>query len=252
MAKVLFAGAHPDDEVLMACVAIVEHVLAGHDVHIVTLSRSLSSVVFDYLNGTDPGPGHSSISTWWGVPHAPADEGYEILTPDEFGAARIHERDTAINCLRSGIGTITTHETPDLLGGFTTQQVTDALLVVCDQINPGGPVWLKSHSHLVDDHPEHVAVGQAIEALKSSDVSRFGNVRHYVLPRYWNDSRLTQVTESWDWPTNASVAARAVNALRAYGAWDPPISYAIGYHSVYSDMFAPMLTAPGVRNMYHP
>jgi LmbE family N-acetylglucosaminyl deacetylase len=245
MAKVLFAGAHPDDEVLMSCVAIVEHVLAGHDVHVVTLCRSLTSVVYGHLNGT-------STSSWWGVPHVPADEGYEILTPDEFGAARIHERDTAINCLRSGIGSITTHETLELINGFNAQQATDALRTLCDEINPGGPVWLKSHSQIVDDHPEHIALGQAIEALKSSDVSRFGNIRHYILPRYWNDPRLAQVAESWDWPTNASVAARAVNALRAYGAWDPPNSYAIGYHSVYPDMFAPLLNPPGVRNMYHP
>jgi len=111
---------------------------------------------------------------------------------------------------------------------------------------------LKTHSHIVDDHPDHIATGQGARLLAAADPARFGNLRHYILPRYWADPRLSNpaVVEHWDTPTDATVSARAINGLRCYGAWAPPDSYAIGYHSVYSDMFAPLLAATP-KCLYH-
>lgn len=260
MAVVLFVGAHPDDETLAMGVAISEHVAAGHDVHVLTLNRSTGSVVRDYLNGV-------TASGWWGshILHVPADEGYAELGESTFGVARVGERDRAVGCLRSGLGAVTLHEA-GLTGGFTVAEAQAAILATCDAIAPAPttPVWLKGHTYLVnaghpiDDHPEHITTGQAIEALGATDPTRFGNRRHYVMPNKWADAAVLAYITSvfgagwpkWDTPTDATISERVVNACRAYGAWAPPTSYAIGWHSVYSTMFAPVLASP--RCLYHP
>ena len=245
MATVLFAFAHQDDETLAAGVAIAEHVVAGHDVHVLCLSTGATSGVLDVLNGVGANP-------WWGVPHNPAAEGYPVLTEAQFVAARNAELVAAVNCL----GSVTIHY--GNLTVVTPATVAAEIERVADVVAPTGPVILKTHSHLVDVHPDHIAAGQAAVNLKASQPARFGDVRHYILPRYWdttvaaNRDMLALVVEKWDTPTNADIKARATNAARCYGAWAPPASYAIGYHSVWTDMFAPLLASPGPRSLYHP
>lgn len=245
MAVILFCAAHPDDETLGMGVAIAEHVAAGHDVNVLVMSRSVGSAVKDFLNGV-------STSGWWGVPHDPAAEGYTPLTSGEFGQARIDECRRALDTLATGLGTITLHES-GLTGGFTSTDAQNAIVAVSDVINPGGPVRLKGHTWVtqLDAHAEHIAVGSAMKALKAANPTRFGDVRYYILPQYWNDPDLNLVTESIDWPTDAGISARALNACRVYGAWAPPHSYAIGHHSVFSTMFAPLMTGSGPRCMFH-
>lgn len=260
MATVLFVAAHPDDETLAMGVPIAEHVAAGvHDVHVLTLNRSTGSVVRDYLNGT-------TASSWWGthILHVPADEGYAVLDEPAFGDARIGERDRAVDCLRSGLGPVTLHDA-GLTGGFSAAAAQAAILAVADAIAPAGVVWLKGHTylvaaapHAVDDHPEHLAAGQAIVALKAADPVRFANTRHYVMPNKWTDSAVMAFIQAqcgvgwpkWDYPSDAAIGERVVNAARAYGAWAPPASYAIGWHSVYGSMFAPLLAGP--KGLFHP
>lgn len=244
MAVVLFAFAHPDDESLGACVAIPEHVAAGHDVHVLMMTRGTNSGARRALAGEE-------IVHWWGVAHNPAAEGYTAPDPDGLGVLRLAECRAALDAVASGLGaSITLHE-----GGLLDTQVTlgDAqaqILAVADLIAPGGVVWLKGHTHVVDDNTDHTNIGKALRALAAADPARFSNVRHYVLPRYWTDTRLSQVAEAWDYPTNTVIGAHAIHALWCYGAWAPPNSLAIGYHSVWSDMFAPILA--NTRNMYHP
>lgn len=216
----LFVAAHPDDETLAMGVAIAEHVVAGQDVHVLWLTRGEASGVRDDINGAD-------TSAWWGVDHDPATEGYTALSQSQFGAARIAEAENAMSCL----GGVTIHEAglPD--GGVTQQDAEDAIVATADTIAPGDPVRLKGHSHTVDDHSDHLAAGNAILALGDNQPTRFGDRRYYVLPYYWTDPRLSLVAESWDNPATAEVEARVVNACRAYGAWSPPHTYAIGWHS---------------------
>jgi len=250
LAVVLFVGAHPDDETLMAGVAIVEHVIAGHDVHVLVMSRSPGSVVLDELNGA-PVP-----SPWWGVAHDPTAEGYSPLSAVEFGQARIDETAAAVRAMSSGLGTVTLHEA-GLAGGWSAADAQAVILATANAINPAGPVWLKTHTYCVttpsvEDHPEHIATGLGARQLATADPVRFGNLRHYILPRYWTSAGLAdpRIAEKWDLPTDATVAARAINGARCYGAWAPPDSYAIGYHSVYIDMFAPLVATP--KCLYHP
>jgi LmbE family N-acetylglucosaminyl deacetylase len=240
MSPALFVAAHPDDEVLAMGVAIAEHVAAGQDVHVLWLTAGIGSVAQSHLNGT-------STSTWWGVAHDPAAEGYATLTDAEFGAARIREAVNAVRCLATGLpGTLTAHE-----AGLTAPNQADAeaaILAVADAIAPGAPVRLKTHSPVVDNHPDHVAAGTAVQALHAADPVRFADPRYYILPPYWSDPRLSQVTEKWDLPTDAAIANRAKNACRAFASWSPPHTFAVGYHSVPS-YFAAIDANP--RCMYH-
>ncbi|MEU7650782.1 PIG-L family deacetylase [Micromonospora taraxaci] len=227
LSPALFVVAHPDDEVLGMGVALAEHLAAGQDVHLLWLSRGTASGARDQLNGT-------AVSAWWGVAHDPATEGYQPLGADEFGAARIAEGTAAVRCLAAGTaGTLTLHEAGLQDGAITQADVEAAIVAVADRIAPGSPVRIKTHSHIVDNHSDHVAAGRAARALHDGNPTRFGDLRQYILPPYWSDPRLSQVSEAWDAPTDAGITQRVRNAIRAYGAWSPGLgSFAIGWHSV--------------------
>lgn len=244
-APALFVAAHPDDETLAMGVAIAEHVAAGQEVHVLILTDGEGSGAIDTINGT-------ALSNWWGVLHNPAAEGYAPLTPATMAAARVQEARTALACLAAGLpGTLTFHQAhlPD--GGVTQAAAQAAILVVADEIAPGAPVRIKTHTHIVDNHPDHLAAGLASRALKAADPARFSDLRHYIEPPYWSDSRLSQVAEIPDTPADAGITSRVFNASRAYGAWAPASgAYAIGYHSVYTTFFAPLLAAP--KSLVHP
>lgn len=244
MATVLFAFAHPDDETLAAGVAIAEHVAAGHDVHVLWMTRGEGSGVLAYLNGM-------TTSTWWGALHNPAVEGYATLDATALGAARIAEATAAVRCLASGLGSVAVHEAGLADGGVTQAGAEAAIVAVADAITAGA-VRLKGHTWRpeLDSHPDHIAVGAAIKALGDVDPGRFGDRRYYPLPAYWSDPDLTLVAESWDTPANAGIAARVVNACRSFGAWAPDRgSYAVGWHSV-PDQFATVQATP--KSLYHP
>lgn len=249
MSLALFTFAHPDDETLAAGVSIAEHVAAGQDVHLLLVTRGKASSVRAKLNATSPTP-----SSWWGVMHDPAVEGYanpnplvEALDMDAFGEARFSEYQAATNAMKSGLpGTLTLHEAglPD--GGVTVFDAQNAILAVCDEIAPGLPVRLKGHTWVpqLDAHPDHIAIGAAIKQLGTDNPSRFNDRRHYLLPGYWTDPDLSLVGEAWDLPSDAGVSARAVNAARAYGAWAPDVGrFAIGHHST-GAYFAQVIATP--------
>lgn len=234
---VLFVVAHPDDETLAMGVPLVEHLASGQDVHVLLLTDGEATGAIDVLNGV-------GVSSWWAVQHVPALEGYPVLDPAGIVAARAAEHATALTSMAAGQpGTLTHHEAhlPD--GGVTKAAAYAAILAVCDQVAPGQPVRIKGHSPVVDNHPDHVACGQALVQLSADDPARFSDRRHYVLPAYWSDPRLAQVTHSWDNPGSPDIAARAVNACRAYGAWAPPVRLAVGWHSV-PGMFATLMVTP--------
>lgn len=239
----LFAFAHPDDETLAAGVAVAEHVRAGQEVHVLWLTAGEASGVRQVLNGT-------GTSAWWGVPHDPAGEGYPALTAVDFAEARDVEAGNAVRALASGYpGTLTVHHAALPDGGVTQPAVAAAVDVLREDIAGGGPVRVKTHSWLVDDHPDHVAAGQAVKGLAAADPDLWPSPRYYILPAYWADGRLSQVADVWDLPADSGVAARCRNAYRAFGAWSPPRTYAVGWHSVPAQ-FGTLDAGP--RSLYHP
>ncbi|WP_196279342.1 PIG-L deacetylase family protein [Catellatospora vulcania] len=243
-APALFVAAHPDDETLAMSTAIAEHVAAGQDVHVLLLTDGEGSGTINVINGTTTSP-------WWGNRHVPTAEGYAPLTATTLAAARVIEAQTALRCLAAGLpGTLTVHRASLPDGAVTSATAQAAIVAVADQIAPGGVVRLKGHSPTVDNHADHLAAGQAMVALATSNPARFSDRRHYILPMYWTDSRLSLVTESWDGPTDAGIAARVRAAVRSYGAWSPAQgSYAIGYHSV-ATMLDQLMSTP--KCLQHP
>jgi LmbE family N-acetylglucosaminyl deacetylase len=241
MPPVLFVSAHPDDETLSMGVAIAEHVAAGRDVHVLWMTGGGQTGARKLVNGTGTSP-------WWGTQHDPAAEGYPALTFEECAAARLREARNAVRCLASP-GTVTVHEAgyaSESVQTFDQEQAVTAIEAVVDQI---GPAHIKGHTWLVDNHADHLAVGGAIKALAQADPSRYLLPRYYVQATYWSDPRLAQVADSWDNPTNAGITARVRNAIRAYGSWSPPYTYAIGRHSV-PGLFDTIDAAP--KCLYHP
>lgn len=241
-APALFVAAHPDDETLAMGVAIAEHVAAGQEVHVLLLTDGTATGVINMLNAT------GSQSSWWGVPHDPAAEGYAPLTRAWIGAARVAEAEAALNCLSAGLpGTLTVHRAGLQDGAVTRDEAGAAIVAVADEIAPGVPVRLKTHTWLVDNHPDHIAAGAAAKLLAQD--ARFSDLRHYIESPYWSDARLSKVSTAWDTPGSAAVGVRARNACRAYGAWQPPHSYAIGYHSV-AAQFNTIAATP--KCLFHP
>jgi LmbE family N-acetylglucosaminyl deacetylase len=237
LAPALFVAAHPDDETLGMGVPLVEHVAAGQDVHVLLLADGDGTAARDVLNGV-------GVSSWWAVQHVPAAEGYPVLDVAGIVAARAAEHATALAAMSAGLpGTLTHHQAHMQDGAVTKAAAYAAILAVCDLIAPGQPVRIKGHSQTVDNHPDHVACGQALAQLSTDDPTRFSDRRHYVLPAYWTDARLSQVTHSWDLPGTPDVANRVVNACRSYGAWAPPGRLAVGFHSVPA-MFATLMATP--------
>lgn len=238
----IFAFAHPDDACLAAAVPIAEHVAAGIDVNVLWLTDGTTSGVLGWLNG-------SGTSSWWGVPHYPADEGYDPLTPEEFGAVRIAEEATALKCLSAGVGTITTHRAGLISDSVTAADVKDAIRAVADEIAPGNPVWVKTHTYLtaMEAHPDHLAAGNAARQLATED-ARFASPRFYVESNFWSVTPPAGTSMHWDTPANADVKNRAINAYRSFGAWSPPEKFAVGWHST-ATLFATGTANP--KSMYH-
>jgi LmbE family N-acetylglucosaminyl deacetylase len=243
MPPALFVFAHPDDEVLAAGVAVAEHLAFGRDVHVLWLTDGGTTGARNALNGGAPAP-------WWGVVHQPAAEGYAPLSVADCAAARIREATNAVRLLGTGYpGPLTLHRAQLQDGAYTQVEAEGAIAAVADHIAAGAPVHVKVHTWLVDDHPDHIAAGRAAKALNAADPVRYPAVRYYVLPPYWSDARLSQVAETFDNPTDAGIAQRVRTACRAYGAWSPPHTYAVGYHSV-PTYFAAIDTNP--KCMVHP
>lgn len=245
-APALFIGAHPDDIVIMAGVAFAEHLMAtpSQDISALTLTAGTASGILNVLNG-------AGISSWWGVQHNPAQEGYPPVTVAQFGDARVAENTAALRELGLGYpGMLAIHQDSLPDGAVTSAAAYTSILAVCDTIAPGAPVRLKPHTWLVDNHPDHLAAGLAVKQLKVDFPARFSDVRYYVEQPYWTDSRLSQVSEGFDTPANAGITTRFVNAVRCFGAWQPASgAFAVGQHSV-PGIFATLLATP--KSMVHP
>ncbi|MBQ1064464.1 PIG-L deacetylase family protein [Micromonospora sp. C41] len=239
---VIFCVPHPDDETLGAGVAIAEHVAAGRDVHVLLMTKGTSSGAIDKING-------SLWSPWWGAPHNPTVEGYQPLDATTLGVARLREIRAALGCL--GVAADRLHFAWDLIGTepldtqVTVAQAKAAIRALHAQVmadNPNsGNCGLWTPTHLVDNNSDHTNIGKASQQLGAEDPVVWADRRYWVIPPYWNDPRLNQVTgRMWDTPTDAQIANRVRNACRAYAAWGPEQGmYAFGYHSV-ADMFAAM------------
>jgi LmbE family N-acetylglucosaminyl deacetylase len=228
---VIFCSPHPDDDALAMGVAIARHVAAGRDVHVLAVTPGESTAARAYINGT-------ATSGWWGMPHHPTVEGYAPLTEADCGAARIREITASAGVL--GVPKINLHEggVGDGFGGTDPNHVPQSAIdivktMLVDLVKqfPNAGLW--GPSYLVDNHPDHRAVGLAIRQLGKANPTKYYDRRYAVLPMYWSDTRLSQVPIiGWMTPANSLERARAAKSCYSYGAWEPRSgAFAIGWHS---------------------
>jgi LmbE family N-acetylglucosaminyl deacetylase len=233
---VIFVSPHCDDETLGFSVMLRRHVTAGRDVHVLLLTNRTITHAQQMLNGT-------LLSTWWGVLHDPAVEGYAPLDQAAMDAARQREQRTALRCQGITPERIHRADLPEGFGGppgsqpsqAAVDQAKAAVVALADTLPTGqGQPGLWAPSYLVDDHPDHLAAGKAVVQLGRVDPVRYPDRRYVVLPQYWSDARLQRVPgRSWGVPADADERRRTVNAIRAYGAWQPEVgAMAVGWHSV--------------------
>lgn len=219
---VLVVVAHPDDDTLATGVTLAKH--AGQNVTVLILTSGEASHALDTVNTR-------LVSEQ--SPLAP-------LTQAQFAQAREDEATRAIAELDP---TAQVHfaRLPD--GQLTTATAKQAIATMADQIT-FGPVRLKGHSYLsaVEPHPDHRAIGQAIQALGADNPYRFADRRHYVLPHSWGYTG-TLPAKAWEYPNNPAMTAQVLAACAVYADWNPPASYAIGAQST-PGYFATLTATP--------
>lgn len=205
---VLFVAAHPDDETLAMGTSIAEH--SGQNVHVLILTYGQASGAIHGLNNTL------------------ASQGYPTLTQAQFADARQVEGIRAVAALTAPNAQLHWAGLPD--GGVTTASAKAAILTVANQL--GSVVRIKGHTYIsaVEPHADHRAVGNAILALATEQPARFSDRRFYVLPHSWGYTG-TLPGKMIDYPNDATITQRVLDAAAVYADWNPPGSYGIGYLS---------------------
>lgn len=244
---IIWTHAHQDDETFWA-VSIIKHLQAGQDVHVLCATDGSGAGVLASLNGT-------AVCSWCAYTHDPATRGYAPLDAAAVSAARYLELQASLDAMGAGLpGKLIAHRAGRVDGTLTQAQAQADILALADEIAPGAPVRLKGHSPYaqLEGHPDHRAVGGAIQALLVADPGRFadgGNgARYYVQPPNWNNTPPSGVTLSWDTTTDATIIGRAWGSAYAYRSWAPREGhFAAGYHSAAS--FFAAYTTPKAR--YH-
>lgn len=225
---VYFFTPHQDDEVLFMGWAIAHHVLAGRKVHIVLMSNGSTSNVRAELNGEVPDP------TWWGGPHDPAHEGYAPLTQVQFGLARTLELLNAAAQLgvpegrvHFGMDLPTSADLPD---SVSESYAGDVFTYWAEKERDEGRAAPGLYTmHWDDPHPDHAHCGKMLRNLRlGSDL--FADSRWMTKPEEAADADADEYVVPLSMRTEAGWMVK--RAAWAYGAWAPPVSFAIGMHSV--------------------
>lgn len=213
---------HQDDDVLWAGQVIAHHALVGREVHLVLGTDGSTSAMRYALNGEE-------TNGWWGGYHYPSREGIPApLSPEDFAAARDREFLRAARQL--GVTPDRVHLRTDTRASSITVDEAKALILSFEALTPGAGHYT---THWTDPDPNHAALGTALRQLALD-----GTVTdaRWVVRR----SQIGSVAGAVEYVVPSAYAAQArlmaKQATRCYGAWAPPEAYAIGYHSVQTDM----------------
>ncbi|MEU4256256.1 PIG-L family deacetylase [Streptomyces fradiae] len=218
----VFYTAHQDDESLWAGQVIAHHALVGREVHIVLGSDGSTSAIRHALNGNEP-------NGWWGGYHYPQREGIPApLSYSDFAAAR--DRELLRAAAQLGVPEGRVHlRVPERSSSVTVAEA-ERLILQYEALHPGAGHYT---THWTDPDPTHAALGQALRNLVVAGTITDGR---WVVRR----SQIGKVAGAVEYVVPSTYAAQARHmarsACRAYGAWAPPESYAIGRHSVPVDL----------------
>jgi LmbE family N-acetylglucosaminyl deacetylase len=230
----VFVSPHGDDEALSEAAAIATAVESGDEVHVVLASNGSTSAALAEING------QISDGPYWGtdVPHNPAVEGYEPLTPWDMAVARTAEFRSSCGAL--GVRPENVHlgrpgdmleDLPDAVSAAWAMEIfTSWADHFAGQVVAWATMWW------YDGSPDHAHLGQAGHKAKVDDPDRFSNFTFFIKA----SERTTQHALDlgvFVFPVPAAIAAkvkaRQRHAAYCYCAWNPARgSYAVGKHSV--------------------
>lgn len=219
----VFYTPHQDDETLWAGKIISHHTQVGRDVRIMLGTDGSTSAIRKALNGEE-------ANGWWGGYHYPIREGIPApLSSSDFAAARDRELLQAARQL--GVLPYQVNLRTETRTANITAEQAKALML------DNEAQWPKcGHytTHWTDPDPNHAAMGIALRELK---------IEGKVTDARWvvRRSQIGTVEGAVEYkvpsPYTAIANQMALAATECYGAWAPTQGmYAIGYHSVHTDM----------------
>ncbi|WP_228974937.1 hypothetical protein [Streptomyces sp. DH12] len=231
---IVYAG-HQDDAELWSWLIIVHHLLVGRRVIVVLATDGSTSTALPMLAGT-------RASGWWPKNwHQPDAEGYESPTVTQLVASR--DAEMVDSCLQLGIAP----EDIRLEAGWreaalTPERARELILRYHQQYPTAGhyTTWWG------DTDPAHAALGEALRGL-----TRDGTLTdaRWVVRRTQATSAEAVAAGVVQYTTPDDVRVEALRRVRAslecYRAWAPRQGrYAVGYHSVSTEMEAVRQGAP--------
>jgi LmbE family N-acetylglucosaminyl deacetylase len=252
--QVFLIEPHADDFLLSQGLAAAHYLGAGFKVHLVTMSPGGSGGVLDDLAGDVVCGSH-------GYRHSPVKEGYVAPLEADFHSLRLAESRAALGTLAAAItgsGDIE-HFDGGLPTGFggpwgsppTADGVAQAKAVIKHYVDLYGNGTTFFHAMSpTDNHPDHAACGLALRELKNDPAYSYtlSGSRFFVSRLYWNDADVAAEGTA-TFPVTASRKAEYDKAVRiaakAYAAWQPPQSLAVGYHQVINQFYQNGLDSQG-------
>ncbi|MEV8151354.1 hypothetical protein AB0R11_01600 [Streptomyces fradiae] len=234
---IVYAG-HQDDETLWSWLIIVHHLLVGRRVIVVLATDGSTSSVLSMLHGT-------RASGWWPPNwHYPAPggrEGYEPPTVEQLVASRDAEMVDA--CLQLGIAPQDIRLETDWRQPTLTPDRARELIERYHQEHPDAGHYATWWG---DTDPAHAALGDALRGLVQDGTltdARWVVRRTQATTPEAVAAGVVQYTTPDD--VRAEALRRARAAIECYRAWAPrQARYAVGYHSVSTEMEAVRQGAP--------
>jgi LmbE family N-acetylglucosaminyl deacetylase len=243
---------HPDDDTLGFGAMIRKEMAAGKKVYVFMVTNGSATNVIAHLNG-------QATNAWCTYTHSPAAEQYPTvagvglpLQQTDVEIARQAEFEQAM--LTLGVAGFRYGSFPD--GDVASFQADLRAAVLQYAADIGGMIDLKAHTWInkvgttvVEDHPDHLAVGAVAKAIAASAPAWLASLRYFIIWGLHGTSfpGLNVGTIS----VTGEDAGRVVMAARCYGAWASQDGrYAFGEHSVHSAIAA-MEAANGQFSLYH-
>lgn len=279
--NVAFVSPHADDETLSAGYALTWYARAGFNIHALLMSRGPVSAASLRLDG-------SQACRFHPYTHEPQQEGYELPTEEEVGAARWAEFKAAVYAM-TRIAPATAGVTGDTFfyeGGLgtnygcngcasSTGPVTEQAVAAARAILEPWVDGLPPNTHIrtmspTDDHPDHAAAAIALYRMKQEAAwsSKVGDLMFFVSRLYWGSATSPRPTDVRGEPCtwfpadtglgpdnsiyNAVVAHLRNVVVPSYGQWCPPGAWAVGKHSVASQFASNFGPSASVSCLWHP
>lgn len=254
MNDVFIIEPHADDFLISMGQATAHYYGGNYNVHLLTMTRGGSGGVLDDLAG-------DVVCSSHGYRHNPAKEGYTAPAEADFGDLRLAESRAALGAIAgavTGTGTVD-HACGNLSDGFggpaggppTAAGIAAAQAVIKQYVDTyaNGTTFFHTMSP-TDNHPDHAACGQALRNLKNDPAysAIVSGSRFFVSRLYWADADVI-AEGTTTFPATASRKAEYDKACRvaakAYAAWQPPKTLAVGYHQVINQMYTNGLDTQG-------